>query len=343
MTSEVEISRITIPIPIKALKRINSYLISTGEKFVIIDTGTPTREAVATLIDGIENAGYQLKDIAGIIITHMHIDHIGNAGLLQEKSGAKVYMHGEEYEFVKYFIMNTKESFEDTGRILLKNGAPIELLENIAVTHPGLSARDYYKTIKEIEKVKDGEILKFGELKLRAIETPGHSPHHICLYLEDEKILFTGDHILSDITPNIRMPMDNENPLDEYINSLNKVEKLDVKKYYPGHREPSKPFYKRIEELKVHHFQRLMETVEILNEKPQNAYQIASKLTWDLKLPWEEFPVVQKFFAMSEALAHIRYLEEIGSIERKEENGTYTYRLNGETETIEETLKNKIL
>jgi hypothetical protein len=77
-----------------------------------------------------------------------------------------------------------------------------------------------------------------------------------------------------------------------------------------------------------HHIQRADEVVDILGEGPLNAYDIASRMTWDLTIKnFEEFPIMQKWFAMGEALAHIRFLETGGKVERIEQNETYEYRV----------------
>lgn len=95
-----------------------------------------------------------------------------------------------------------------------------------------------------------------------------------------------------DITPNIQCWSDDEDPLKDYLESLDKVRALDVKWVLPGHRRLFKNCRKRIDELKAHHAQRLEEVLDILAERSSlNAFQIASHMTWDIKAEnWEPFP-----------------------------------------------------
>jgi hypothetical protein len=99
----------------------------------------------------------------------------------------------------------------------------------------------------------------------------------------------------------------------------------------PGHRRLIKRHKARIEELKQHHAHRLDEVVTILEKAPMNAFQIASRMTWDLKAEsWEQFPVAQKWFATGEAISHLRYLEEEGRVRRKTDNKLTGYSLINE-------------
>ncbi len=103
--------------------------------------------------------------------------------------------------------------------------------------------------------------------------------------------------------------------------SLDKVNELEIDLTLPAHRRLIADPNARITELKEHHHRRLNEVVSILKQGPQHALQIASQMTWDLKADsWEEFSRAQKWFATGEALAHLRYLEEAGTVCRENKN-----------------------
>ena len=71
-------------------------------------------------------------------------------------------------------------------------------------------------------------MLEYGGYHFQPILTPGHTPGHMCLYDAEKKVLFCGDHILGTITPNICIELGVENPLEDYLNSLKKIDALDV-------------------------------------------------------------------------------------------------------------------
>ncbi|MBW2607910.1 MAG: MBL fold metallo-hydrolase, partial [Deltaproteobacteria bacterium] len=141
---------------------------------------------------------------------------------------------------------------------------------------------------------------------------------HVCLYETDKKILVSGDHILQEITPNIQCWSDDQNPLRSYLKSLDKVFDLDVDLVLPGHRRLFSDHRHRIRELQTHHKKRLAEVQDILGSSPTSAYETASQMTWDIRADsWNEFPLMQQWFATGEAISHSRYLEEKRMIKRK--------------------------
>ena len=168
-----------------------------------------------------------------------------------------------------------------------------------------------------------------GEYSFRVIETPGHSPGHLCLYEDNKKILVSGDHILFDITPNITCWAELENPLKAYLESLEKVSTLDVNLVLPGHRNGWTDHKKRITELQNHHKSRLNEVLVALGKGDKSAWDIAPHIKWDINVSsWERFPVVQKWFALGETLAHITFLEADGRVGRRSEDSKIVYFLN---------------
>ena len=182
-----DVYRIRIPIPIPALKHLNAYLIDGGDEIYLIDTGTPNREAFNSLIESIKSLNFDPRNLGAVIITHMHIDHIGNASALQREYGVDVYMNLREYEFAEYFVINLDKSASDLKKLLVPHGVPEEKIELIIKKHPALSKKNFYELLVDIKGFKDGETIKLGDLELLAIETPGHSPHHTCFLQMDKK------------------------------------------------------------------------------------------------------------------------------------------------------------
>ena len=126
------------------------------------------------------------------------------------------------------------------------------------------------------------------------------------------------------IISNIQCWSDEQNPLQDYLASLDKVNDMEIDLVLPGHRRLITDHRTRIAELKEHHERRLREVLSILGDDQQTAYQVASQMTWDLDCDsWEEFPRAQKWFATGEAIAHLRYLERKGFILR-EDDGVMT-------------------
>jgi hypothetical protein len=111
---------------------------------------------------------------------------------------------------------------------------------------------------------------------------------------------------------------------------LEKVDELDVELCLPGHRRPVEDFGKRIAELVEHHRERAKEVVSILTGDRKTAYQTASEMSWDIVAnSWGDFPIMQRWFATGEAIAHLRYIEGKGLIQRELVDGQILYSSDG--------------
>ena len=94
------------------------------------------------------------------------------------------------------------------------------------------SSKNQDRTFHPERILLDGELLKENEYSLEVIHTPGHASNHLCFFLEEEKFLFTGDHIMSGSTVVIGPPDGN---MKQYIESLEKLKNYDAEKLAPGH------------------------------------------------------------------------------------------------------------
>jgi len=109
---------------------------------------------------------YQFK-IGKIINTHGHFDHIGGNRYYIKKTGATLHIHEADYSLLKKTFNRIVE--------FLKGGRYIK---------------------HDVELLRDGDIIRFGNIEIKVIHTPGHSPGSICLYSEGN--LFTGDTLFTE-------------------------------------------------------------------------------------------------------------------------------------------------
>jgi len=304
--------RIEVPLPGSPLKATNSYVVKGTERSLVIDTGWNREDCMTALVSGFKECGVDSRQ-ADFFITHMHADHSGLVTTLAGE-GARIYFGWADAEIIRSATPDHWEKQIDFAR---RRGFPEEELEKALGSHPGRRYTRRYSTSDSLNLsvLKDGETISIGDYLFECIETPGHTEGHICLYEPSKKIFICGDHILVDITPNITLSSEERNPLKEYLMSLDKVYDLDVELVLPGHRRVFRNHKERIRELKKHHQTRLEEVISILGKDRQNAFQIASQMTWDITYKsWDLFPPAQKWFAFGEAMAHLKYLEEEGKV-----------------------------
>jgi len=311
--------RLKIPLPESPLKYLNSYVIRDPERSLIIDTGLNRRECLEAMQAGLDEVGIDLKK-TDIFITHLHADHFGLVGKLATDT-SNVYFSRPEKELM--------ESWEGFGAMIAyagRNGFPEDELRAALDKHPG--AKYGSEWIPELKVLEDGDEINAGDYHFICVTTPGHTIGHICLYEPDKKLFVAGDHILIDITPNIQCWSDSQNPLKLYLASLDKVAGLQIDLVLPGHRRLIREPQDRIDALKLHHSRRLEEVLAILAKRSMTAFEVASRMTWDLRYEsWNDFPVAQRWFATGEAISHLRYLEEEGRLRRKVQDNLTLYCL----------------
>jgi glyoxylase-like metal-dependent hydrolase (beta-lactamase superfamily II) len=310
--------RIQIPLPGSPLKTVNSYVVKGEDRNLIIDTGLNRIECETAMLDGLREIGVDLKK-TDFFISHVHADHYALISRLVTGEN-RVYFNGPDAE-----ILRNEGLWEVAVSYAGRNGFPENLLRDALHNHPGYKyAPDW---VPEFTLLAEGDVLQAGEYRFACIETPGHTPGHLCLYEAQKKLLVSGDHLLIDITPNIQCWTEGNDPLAGYLASLDKVSRLDVELVLPGHRRLFSHHRERIEELKAHHRHRAEEVLAILSDGPCTAFAVASRMTWDIKCDsWDLFPVAQKWFATAEAISHLRYLENQGRIRRDLHDGGIRYK-----------------
>ncbi len=315
-----DLYKIEIPLPESPLKSINSYLIKSQDRNLIIDTGMNREECLNAMMSGLKELGVDIRK-TDFFITHLHSDHLGLVSSLATDSST-IYFNQPDADRIKAGIF-----LEDLIKFARLNGFPENELQTISYTHPGFKYRP--KEDLDFNIVKEGDAISISGYVFRCVGTPGHSKGHMCLYEPNKKILVAGDHLLNDITPNILLMSDDWNPLKTYLESLEKVYGLDIELVLPGHRSIFRNCKERIRELEDHHQKRLDEIISILGKGEKSAFQIASEMNWDILYDsWDLFPVPQKWFATGEAIAHLKYLEEKRMINKKMPGQKIIYSLN---------------
>ncbi|MGW2695907.1 MBL fold metallo-hydrolase [Streptomyces sp. NPDC001296] len=312
-----------VPIPDNPLGHTLVYVVDTDRGPVLVDTGWDDPDSWDALTEGLQACGTSAAEIHGVVITHHHPDHHGLSGRVRAASGAWVAMHAADTAVVR----RTREArpehwFTYMSVKLAAAGAPEEHLAPLRRSRslPGLSP-----ALPDREIVP-GELLDLPGRRLRAIWTPGHTPGHVCLHLEEEHPaglpgrgrLFSGDHLLPEITPHIGLYEDVDDttavadPLGDYLDSLERVGRLAPAEVLPAHQQPFTDAPARVRELLAHHEERLTGLLALLGT-PLTPWQLAERMEWNR--PWAQIPYGSRTIAVSEAEAHLRRLVKLGRAE----------------------------
>ncbi|WP_371549790.1 MBL fold metallo-hydrolase [Streptomyces sp. NBC_00554] len=325
---------IEVPIPDNPLGHTLVYVVDTDRGAVLIDTGWDDPTSWDTLAEGLTACGTSVAEVHGVVITHHHPDHHGLSGKVREASGAWLAMHAADASIVRRTRENRPERwFAYMTAKLTAAGAPEEHVAPLrgarSSTFPGFSP-----ALPDREIVP-GELLELPGRRLRAIWTPGHTPGHVCLHLEETHPaqlpgngrLFSGDHLLPEITPHIGLYEDPDDatvtdPLGDYLDSLERVGRLAPAEVLPAHQHAFADAPSRVGELLTHHEDRLTGLLTLLSA-PLTPWQLAERMEWNR--PWEQIPYGSRNIAVSEAEAHVRRLVKLGRAEAVTGSDPVTY------------------
>jgi len=315
--------RTEIPLPNNPLKWLNAYIVKSGDRFLIIDTGFNRPECLDAMNASLKKLDVELAK-TDFFITHLHVDHIGLVGRLASDR-SKIYFNALEAKRIDSLLANRQRHWEQMLSVYIANGFDDSAARSSMASLPAHKLGLH--RAMEFTMVNDGDRFDFGDFHFRCLATPGHSPGHTCLYESEKKILVAGDHILSDITPSITYWPETEDSLGNYLASLEKVGRLDAAFVLPGHRRLVQDLRGRVEELQEHHRARLNEVLAALEGGEKDIFQTAHHISWDIARKWDAFPPAQKWFAFGETFAHVNYLVARGKVRRKNKNGKMTYAL----------------
>lgn len=309
---------VPVPIPNNPLGHTLVYLLETDRGPVLVDAGWDDPATWDALTAGLRDAGSDVAEVYGVVLTHFHNDHSGLAERVRAASGAWVAMHSADAALVRDFHA-AREGGADQDRmrsweydLFHRAGASeaeiaaMRKLPRWSVEPPALPDRD----------LRDGDLADVPGRRLRVLHTPGHTPGHVCLSLEGEDRLFSGDHVLPRITPHIALhPYDgpDADPLGDFLASLDRVAAMSVRHVLPAHKYRFSGLAERIAAIAEHHEDRLSELIAAISGEPRTLWELAQAIQWNR--PWEEMSPFLHRMALGEAAAHVRRLERIGRVE----------------------------
>jgi glyoxylase-like metal-dependent hydrolase (beta-lactamase superfamily II) len=163
-------------------------------------------------------------------------------------------------------------------------------------------------------ELTDGDLADVPGWRLRAVHTPGHTLGHLCFVDERSRRLFSGDHVLPRITPNISVHrVGRDHQLEDYLGSLAKVRGLDVDEIMPAHEWRFRGLAERADHIAEHHEKRLGELLGAVAANPGSTpWFLAGKLTWSRT--WDQYGGRMRISAVTETAAHVFELVRRGLI-----------------------------
>ena len=175
----------------------------------------------------------------------------------------------------------------------------------------------WLKVPRPTVRVADGQRITLGGREWVGLFTPGHTDDHLCLFDEETGVLLAGDQVLPTITPHVSGVLPDDS-LGRYVESLDGLAALpEVTLVLPAHGHPFADLGRRVDEIKVHHTERLDELEAISAELgwasvTELSHRLFAERSWGA-------------MAEDETYAHLEHLHLHGRARRREEAGRLLY------------------
>src|SRR5215475_10393555 len=125
------LTSVPVPLPNNSLRYVFVYVFESDQGVYLVDAGWNTDDAYAALEAGLKFAGYEMGDVQGVMVTHIHPDHYGLAGRIREASGAWISLHPADAELIHDRYDEPDDLIDRVAAALRRMGAPAEELESL--------------------------------------------------------------------------------------------------------------------------------------------------------------------------------------------------------------------
>jgi len=313
------INRIEIPIPFP-IRSVNCYFIEDSIP-TLIDAGFCSAEGLDVLELAIKKAGYGLSDIKRILLTHGHLDHVGLAGKIAAVSGAEVFIHGLDRDKCIWDVQENQEiRMAPFLRFFKEAGLPDAIIRDISIRMSDRFDR-FFPGDFDVTYITGQEAFSFDDFTLEVVCCPGHTPGAVCFFDRNNGRLFSGDHLLKNITSNPVVEVEyqgNKNgyrSLSSYLKSLEMIAAMEVKEVLPGHGASFSNSRERVDEIIRHHRIRRQEVLDAvtdykrdLSDRGEMTLFMVSKKLFPKVRGWDIF------LGLSETHGHLEVLKDEGLI-----------------------------
>ena len=257
----------------------STYLVGTGEKRLLLDTGSGFDSYMPFLEEAITSGG--CKGIEGIVLTHAHPDHIGGVKQVREHFGADNPVY--------------KKPWPATA-----GPGPGSAVDSSDLAHPDDLAEG------RIESLEDGDVVETEGARLRAVFTPGHAPDHLCYVLEEEGSLFSGDNVLGIGTTVIPATTGS---LADYMDSLERLRQEAPSWIYPAHGPKIDAGTAKVEEYLAHRRERERQVLAALEAGDRAVSDMVKRI-------YVGYPENLHAAAGQSVTSHLQKLERDGLVRR---------------------------
>jgi glyoxylase-like metal-dependent hydrolase (beta-lactamase superfamily II) len=291
-----------------------SYLVETAGGLIVVDLGWNTDESWQRFLSGLARAGKTLDDISGVVVTHVHPDHYGLAARIRDTTAAWIALHPGERPQLAADDAAVQQRIQDMVRWLRRCGSPGSEVDCLRGEAAGMAAT-FSRVRPDLDLVDQAPVRGSGGA-LVPLHTPGHTPGHMSFHDRERDLVFTGDHVLPRVTPNVsKRPTSDEDPLTDFTRSLRRLNMLDAEGRLfalPGHEWGFGGLGRRAEEIEDHHSDRLGEMEAAVRQGCSTVWEVATAVRWSR--PFDDLSPRARRSAIGETYSHLYQLHLSGTL-----------------------------
>jgi glyoxylase-like metal-dependent hydrolase (beta-lactamase superfamily II) len=299
---------------------VNCWLLDNGPGWTLVDCGFDADD-VFEIWDKLWRGLLRSRPLQNLTFTHAHLDHYGFASYLVKESKCTVRMPLAEW-LSGWKLWHEREDAQDEPLkvFMTRNGASEAEVASIT----GALRKSKYLGLRpprEFIRIRDSDVIAMGQRDWQVITSGGHSSEHASFFCEKDRILISGDQILSHMIPSVIVlpAQPDANPMQEYLDSLTRFETLPADTLVlPSHGLPFRRLHARLAQMRGHHMSRLDDVASVVTGRT-TAFAVAQEI----------FPRVlyaNPRQAFGEALAHLNMLASTGRLTREVDgSGSITF------------------
>ena len=299
--------RLRLPLPWPGVPHCNAWAVQAGDGFVLFDTGMHQPGSMADLERALQMCGLRLADTKLVVCTHAHSDHCGQAATIVEQVGCELWMH-PSHELMTRMVEDPQAVLARRLEVARQSGVPEEAVRRYeaerGTPQPGIVGpiapdRDLVAGVSVASDL--GEWVVY--------ETPGHSPSHVCLFQPERRLLISGDHLLGRISLYFEFGY-SPNPVGEFLNSLDVVERLGARLCLAGHGRTFADVHAHIAGNRSLVHEHLANVLKAVGDGQPTAFEVVTAIHGD------SLSQQNAHWLLSQVLGYLTHLESVGELRR---------------------------
>ncbi len=301
---------------------VNAWLFLEPEP-TLIDCGIPSEASWAALTAGLAEHGLTAAGLQRVIVTHPHVDHFGLARRLTEAGPAQVWIADLGADWLRRPQEKWQERIDYYQDVFLPQvGLPPEMQTLVLGFFQHMQATSVPVAAERLTTFQIGDVLSLGGLEWQVLHMPGHASEMTCFYQPETRQFFSADMLLPRTpTPMVERPPDGKTrapSLPVYMESLARVEALEIDVVYPGHGQAFGRHRELIRRQRRRIQQRMEEAYQWIAQGHHHIWEIVN-------LMYANRPLEARFAGMWMLLGYLDLLRAAGRVDCRLQDGLLYY------------------